>query len=248
MCCLLKRYHIHCLTEEAIFDSDFRSIPPITCPNNSEHKIQIVTESDVFQTNAGDQVVIFQGGTNIKFYKFKCYTIEVSKDIKTEFVFTTCTIVTPRTFLLTPAKENIGDQISFYFYPDTVIGTIINDYKDENTISITLDKEQTIQNGLSLALYDGVNKSIIVNCIGISDNILTLERPLDFNFSSGSQVLKYIPCIENLEIRNINNIEIGGDNLYSSEYPSGLTCKVIYLNRSGTSKIMSFATSSRFGY
>lgn len=243
---ILKRYNVSCHTD-GLVTTDFVRLPPTTCPLNSSHVIDPVTDSDIVETSAYNTVSIYQGGINIKYYKEKGYDIDITATSICTFNFETHYKLTPATFTFLPTSENIGDSFSMYVNTDTSIGTTTSAISINDTVIECNITDTNFQPGLCLAITDGTNKTLPITVLSISGTTITLEEPITFAFASGSQVLSYVPRIEKVPIVNSNNIYYGIDRLFADEISEGTTVRIIYYNNNSTAKKFYFKRSFKFG-
>lgn len=243
----LSSYLVTCVTEGTRVVTDYRTTVPTQCPNNASHTIN-PDLTVIFDTQALNQVAIFQGGTDNAYYKALSYPFTPAVPGRNEYTITTYYAVVPRLINIYPNSDNIGDTFSLLLSGDTNVGTITSDASTSNNFiivdSAALSK---IQLGMRIYLSDGTTITEIEDCIVINDHTIYFPINIPQNYPSGSQVLTALPYLDEVPIANTNNISIGSTTLYSNQINAGSKIKVIYQNNGATNKTISFSIEMNWG-
>jgi hypothetical protein len=234
----INKYRCYCLTENTIVFV-WNDAPPQFCPNNAQHNLDgnsvaiVETVSDKTMQISQDRG---QTGGN-----FRSETVRaICKPNMTQtFDFSWPFNISVHTLHFVTNAQHIHDKLSCIISPNTIIGYITaNVNEDDTIINVSPTVLENCEVGYILSLYDGAKKC----CLGyvIQKNYLsgtiTCQKPASSTFSAMS------PTYVLLEIRNINDFEIGEPNKYDigtsliqgGFIPANTIVRMEYQNKSKT--------------
>lgn len=214
-----------------------------TCPLNiPEH---ILHEKNIIGSISQNAQVIVDdtAGTNGTYRAVGyVYPVAAGPDIEYQVVGTSSFPYAVRinTFKVYAGPENIGDTFSFVVARNTIIGVLMSDVSNGNTLSVSGTVIANLIVGYEVLIQNGGTGPIeslgeVIN-IDRDNNIITVSNNISSSFSAGSLIMMTIKRIENIKIMSAGTLTFGTDTAGTSLAPPGLTGTILYKNSTNAAK------------
>lgn len=234
----LKQYKIYCVTESAYVQTDFRTDPPTTCPNNNTHTVNtsdilvvstypvnamiplnnVTSEQSKMQTRGR----IFDIAASVGEQIFPFQSAEV--DIKVMF------------FRFLQDSDNHGDSFSLIAVPFTVCGAFTANANIGDTV---LNVSPTVFTAVKpgYIIYDSSDVELgFCSSLNSTAGTITISTPLTAPITAGTAIkfgivrLYHIPIF--LSVQNEFNIRA----IDLMTIPKNTNLTLFYTNNSGLAK------------
>lgn len=245
----LSSYFISCIDENQVIRTGYLTEKPTVCPHNNTHSIDqsFTSKADTLYTQT---VQIDQGGVNNKYHKTEGYNIDITAgpNVDTSFTHVVPFPLVPRLLTIYPDSSNIGDSFSVIIADQTPTGPIIASANPGDT-SVTVHPAVVahLSEGFLLYIRDGTNSDVCDIITSIVGNVVSFNVPLIHSFNTGAIVYFSIARCTNLTIKTDQQLFIGSNTLTSSELPKNIPVKLVYTNKSSSSKTIAFSMEYYYG-
>lgn len=238
----VNQYQLWCVSEAA-YVTKWDTVPPTTCPNDPAHTIDpssVVIISSI--SDESQSVVTSSVGTN-NFWKADCHNYPIAAgpgvDTIIDLSYPYSVSVRGSTFYMT--ADNVGDILTVYAAPNTVVGAITSDVTIGDTvINVTPAVTSNVYPGFLLHLTDGVNSSNLGEVVSIDkvNNTVTVSVASNQNYSAASPTLVQFTMvrISNMTIAIEGPIKLGQSELGGTIVPAGTVIRAIYTNQTADAK------------
>jgi hypothetical protein len=239
----LIKYRIYCITDqkfEYIWLEDDKP-KPTKCPNNPTHEINLnsITIDETTET-LSVKIQEEEGSTGGNFrLENICFDCEPNKVSEYSFSFPINISVLAFKILLKPDMAN--DFIHGVISPNTIVGSLIQDAKENDTILHVSDS--VIENtfvGMMVNLYDSSNNIFEQGqIIGKTDDTIIIEDKLTQDYSSGSFIGVGVSMVKNVKIPDITSdilYSVGSTKIGASFLKANTETKIYYTNNSNEKK------------
>jgi hypothetical protein len=133
------------------------------------------------------------------------------------------------------SKEQIGDIAEFQLSPDTIVGVLTSDANvDDNILNVSPTVVENVSIGYWINI-NGIDLNRIVK-INKDNNTLTLEEPINNNFTSGSYVKMTIKIVPSWRFTAPGFCSVGESKIGASFIPANTVMRLVYHNYNTTPK------------
>jgi hypothetical protein len=238
----IYQYRLYCI-EEATFVYTWSAEVPTLCPNNHLDRT-IDSVQTLIVGKVGTNIVTAQQDTLKNFqhipFPINVPTMSTGGVYDYDFSFPMDVQIWKCEFYTT--SDHIGDFLTIYLAPNTVVGVLTSSASIGNTtinVSPTAVTNQLISNGVDFSLDDGVN---INNCGRIISydttlNTITFETPLTNNFAIGTMIKFQLKAVNNLLLHRPNKVHKVGERGFRGRLiPKNTVLRASYTNMNGLAK------------
>jgi hypothetical protein len=180
----LSNYYVLCLSEGIKVLSDYRSSPPIFCPNDTNHKIdEKIVKYKTIATNKTDII------DNYYQTKTFAYDIDNTLPIYTNTMSWPCDIIISNITVFF-SKLSIGDSFDLVISPNKIIGYLDSEIRDKKELKVNKELLQYVKRGfeISISNYEIINDLGRITNIDEINCIIAFEYELSNDFKIGSPI------------------------------------------------------------
>lgn len=234
----IHKYRCYCLTENTVVFLWSDSAPQF-CPNNTQHTLD--GNSVTVVETVSDKVMEISQDRGLTGGNFRAETVRAicKPNMAQTFDFSWPFNISVHTLHFVTNAQHIHDSISCIISPNTIIGYITaNVNQGDTTFNVSPTVLANCEVGYIVSLFDGTCKCNLGYVIqkNFQSGTITCQKASTHNFSMTS------PTYVMLEIRNINEFEIGEPNKYDigqsliqgGLIPANTIVRLEYHNRSKT--------------
>ena len=235
---IINKYRVFCETEHANVYG-WGDTTPVVCPNNNTHTINTASIAIVDSINSSAVTISQDKGQTGG--NFRCETVKIVIKPNTieNFDFSWPFDMSVSALHFTTNSQHIGDSITTYIAPNTIVGYITQDANVGDTvIHVSPTVLQYINIGYLMSLFNGVQVSNLGYVLGKDEvnGTITTESPNTIQFAAASPtyVTQVISNIHEFEIGDPNKYDIGQSLLEGGLIPANTTVRLSYNNKSLT--------------
>jgi hypothetical protein len=236
----LSQYLVLCLTENQRFSTDFRLIPPTTCPNNNTHEIdpndiQVISTISPNVTKIDQETKIKTGG----YYRYHSTNMTISPNSALSYDLFFKYNINVYTVTLKLTSQNIGDTFYSTYRPNTIIRSPLNDVNiGDDKLTLPLEAALSLNPGFSLKLTDNINTEDLGYILSINKETgeITFENPSTRYYTNTSLLSITVYLVDPLTFVNSNDIVLGASKLSNTGLPLGHIIQLTYVNNSEIEK------------
>jgi hypothetical protein len=238
----LYQYRLHCNSEDALVYT-WDTQPPIVCPNNNSHQIDIASIS-IIDTVATNNISIIQTTGDIQ-ENYCCESKKITIPANTTMsnVYTWPINIAILTVNWTSEEIHRGDIIDGYIAKNTTIGVNTSPVSQGDTvIHVSPTVIEYINRGYIVNITDGISSINLGQCINInkSASTITCEIPAITNMNPWSYIRMTIHNIRSMIIDVPGKYVLATKHLQASSLPKTTEVEVVYTNNSNIEKSFIF--------
>lgn len=132
-------------------------------------------------------------------------------------------------------EENLGDEASMIFSPDTLVGvSIAPSLSGNTTIQVSSTVLGVLQLGYCLTIGDFYLGAVV--SIDKETSIVGFTNPLDIDYAAMSYIKMCVPLVEIYHFVGVGSVNIGGAKIGTTPIPPNTVMRISYNNKNGLAK------------
>lgn len=239
---LLKLFRIYCTTDESWYEI-WSENEPTTCPNNSEHDVNLESVTQINKISSKDVNIVEvdtpQNATAVQgHYRIKSQSFDADINATTTSTFSFAYPIAIISGRIHVPSSMAGDIISIGAAYDTTLGVITQNASIGDTVIYT--SNSVINNtyfrvGRHVRLTNGVTTTAYYNIVAKDpvNNTFTINTTLSDNFLANSPTYIQFAIIfaDNIELSE-GFLPIGSNAIKSVYIPQNIPLRITYQNKS----------------
>jgi hypothetical protein len=232
----INRYRIYCETEGQ-YQYVWNDVPPIACPVNTAHTVDLTTVAIVDTVSNNSVNVIQQAGVTNGNYGLCSHSFDIQPNSTGSYTFSFPFPISISSVHFTTNASHTGDIVNCWTAPHTPVGSITSNVSvGDATVNVTQSAAQELIPGCTVTLNDGTNTCEMGRAFAIdSVNLkVTCETASSNTFSTTTPtaVQMSYPTVSNFEIADPNLISLGENHIGAAFLPANVPIMVTYQNKS----------------